>query len=407
MASKRSEAKETGGCPVSHNDYRLERSVFENYHLLNAEREAARFHWNDSTDHGFWMLTRYDDVVEALQSHEVFRNDQINAFFDDLSIQLMPQNLNQPQHSKLRRILNPYFSPKAVQRLDDLSRARARALVSEIRPRGSTNLVNDFAILYPTELFLALFGLPPEDGSMLLPWVEAVFGGFFGAGEGTAEEAAEAAESLDAYFSRAIDERRAAPRDPSTDLITRLLEARLDGEPIPDKDILTICTSNLLAGLDTTRSALGYIFHHLATHPEDRERLIADPTLYPRFIEESVRLYSLIMEDGRQAVENVDFHGLPIKKGDILWVGIASANRDPRKFPDPDEFDMDRPNISHHVGFGAGPHRCIGMHLARRELVIALEEWHAQIPAYRIADLTDLRERGGQLRLLDLPLEWD
>jgi len=405
--TRRSENKKTAGCPVSHNDYRLERSAFENYHLLNAEREAAPFHWNDSTDHGFWMITRYDDVVEALQMHDVFRNDQINAFFDDLAIQLMPQNLNQPQHSQLRRILNPYFSPKAVQRLDELSRARARALVAEVRPKGGTNLVNEFAILYPTELFLALFGLPPEDGSMLLPWVESVFGGFFGAGEGTAEEAERAAANLDGYFTRAIEERRAAPGDPSTDLITRLLEARLEGEPIPDKDILTICTSNLLAGLDTTRSALGYIFQHLATHPEDRGRLVSDPTLYPRFIEESVRLYSLIMEDGRQAVKDTEFHGVPIKKGDILWLGIASANRDPRKFPNPDEFDMERQNLSHHVGFGAGPHRCIGMHLARRELVIALEEWHAQIPDYRIAEGVELRERGGQLRLLNLPLEWD
>ena len=404
--ARRSELKARGGCPVSHNDYRLERDVFENYELLNEEREASRFHWNDTTDHGFWMITRYEDVVEALQNHEVFTNDQVNAFFDDMAIQLMPQNLNQPKHAKLRRILNPYFSPKTVQRLDDLSRERARALVSDLRDAGRTNLVTGFAILYPTELFLALFGLPTEDGEMLLPWVEAVFGGFFGAGDATAEEAEAAAANLDAYFMRAIEQRRETPGDPSTDLITRLLEARLDDEPIPDRDILTICTSNLLAGLDTTRSALGYIFHHLATHPEDRQQLLDDPSLYPRFVEESIRLYSLIMEDGRQAVADIDFHGLPIKKGDIVWLGIASANRDPRKFPRPDEFDMNRENLNHHLGFGAGPHRCIGMHLARRELVIALEEWHAQIPHYAIAEGTELRERGGQLRLLDLPLEW-
>jgi cytochrome P450 len=405
--ARRSEAKEIGGCPVSHTDYRIERPAFENYRLLNDERERARFHWNDSTDHGFWMLTRYDDVVEALQMHDVFTNDQINAFFDDLSIALMPQNLNQPQHSKLRRILNPYFSPAAVKRLDDLSRERARTLVAELAPRKQTDLVEDFAILYPTELFLALFGLPTEDGAMLLPWVEAVFGGFFGAGEASAEEAAQAAKSLDAYFTAAIELRRREPLDPATDLITRLLEARLDGEPIPDRDILTICTSNLLAGLDTTRSALGYIFHHLATNPADRERLLADSSLWPRFIEESIRLYSLIIEDGRQAVVDVDHHGLPIKKGDMVWLGIASANRDPQKFPDPDTFDMDRDNLNHHLGFGAGPHRCIGMHLARRELVIALEEWHARIPEYHIAEGAVLRERGGQLRLQSLPLVWD
>ena len=404
---RRSETKDTGGCPVSHNDYRIERPAFENYALLNEEREDARFHWNDTTDHGFWMLQRYDDVVEALQMNEVFTNDQINAFFDDMSIVLMPQNLNQPQHTKLRRVLNPYFSPAAVQRIDELSRERARALVAELAPSKSTNLVTGFAILYPTELFLALFGLPIEDGELLLPWVEAVFGGFFAAGDASPEEAEQAANNLNDYFTRAIETRRATPLDPKTDLISRLLEATIDDQPIPDADILMICTSNLLAGLDTTRSALGYIFHHLATNPEDRLRLLDDPSLWPRFIEESIRLYSLIIEDGRQAVADIDFHGLPIKKGDMLWMGIASANRDPRKFPDPNTFDMDRDNLNHHVGFGAGPHRCIGMHLARRELVIALEEWHASIPDYRLAADAVLRERGGQLRLQDLPLEWD
>jgi len=405
--NRRSETKNTGGCPVSHNDYRIERPAFENYALLNEERERARFHWNDTTDHGFWMLTRYDDVVEALQMPGVFTNDQINAFFDDMSIALMPQNLNQPQHTKLRKVLNPYFSPAAVQRIDDLSRARARALIAELESAKSTDLVTGFAILYPTELFLALFGLPTQDGEMLLPWVEAVFGGFFAAGDASPEEAEQAANNLNDYFTRAIEERRARPLDPATDLITRLLEATIDGQPIPDQDILTICTSNLLAGLDTTRSALGYIFHHLATNPGDRKRLIDDPSLWPRFIEESIRLYSLIIEDGRQAVEDIDFHGLPIKKGDMLWMGIASANRDPRKFPDPDAFDMDRDNLNHHVGFGAGPHRCIGMHLARRELVIALEEWHARIPDYTLAEGVAMRERGGQLRLQNLPLQWD
>lgn len=405
--TRRSQDRDTGRCPVSHTDYRIERPAFGNYTLLNAEREAARFHWNDSTDHGFWMLTRYDDVVEALQMPEVFTNDQINAFFDDLSIELMPQSLNQPRHTKLRKVLNPYFSPAAVKRLDDLSRARARALIAELEPGKATDLVSDFAILYPTEVFLALFGLPIEDGEMLLPWVEAVFGGFFAAGDATADEAAQAATSLDDYFTRAIDQRQATPLDPSTDLISRLLEATIDGEPIPDKDILTICTSNLLAGLDTTRSALGYIFHHLATHPADRDRVLEDGSLWPRFIEECIRLYSLIIEDGRQAVVDIEHHGLPIKKRDMVWLGIASANRDPRKFPDPDSFDMDRDNLNHHVGFGAGPHRCIGMHLARRELVIALEEWHALIPSYRLSAGLELRERGGQLRLQNLPLEWD
>lgn len=124
-------------------------------------------------------------------------------------------------------------------------------------------------------------------------------------------------------------------------------------------------------------------------------------------MEESIRLYPLVLQVGRQATDDLDLHGLDVKKGDMVWVGIASANRDPRKFPDPDEFDMHRDNVNNHIAFGAGQHRCLGMHLARRELVIALEEWHKQIPDYRIPAGVELRERGGQLRLESLPLEWD
>jgi cytochrome P450 len=165
--------------------------------------------------------------------------------------------------------------------------------------------------------------------------------------------------------------------------------------------------STLAAGLDTTRSALGYIFYHLATHPETRQELLDDPSLWPRFIEEAIRLYPLVLQVGRQAIEDMDFHGLDVKKGDMLWMGIASACRDPRKFPNPDELDMHRANVNNHLAFGAGQHRCLGMHLARRELVIALEEWHKQIPHYRIQEGVELRERGGQLRLESLPLVWD
>ncbi len=162
----------------------------------------------------------------------------------------------------------------------------------------------------------------------------------------------------------------------------------------------------IAAGLDTTRSVLGFAFHHLATHPEDRRQLVEEPELWPRAVEEMIRLYSLVFQDGREVTRDLDFHGVKMKKGDLIWIGLAAANRDPRKFENPDEFDMFRADLNHHVGFGAGIHRCLGMHLARAELVIALEEWHARIPDYRIAEGADLRERGGQLRLQSLPLEW-
>lgn len=405
--SRPADQKAVGRCPVTHTDYRLERPMLENYALLNEEREASRFSWNDSVDHGFWMITRYDDVIEAIRMFEEFSNAQVNAFVNDMAVPLLPNSLDPPEHTKMRRMLNPFFSPAAVKRLEPLARERARAMVTELKGRGADDLTQGFALLYPTELFLALLGLPVEDGPEFLWRVEAVFGGFFKAGDASPEEAEAAAAWITAYFEEKVEERLADPGDPEIDLLTRILTTEIDGKILDRDQILNLMMTLMLAGLDTTRSALGYMFKHLAEDTELRHRLTAEPELWPKFIEEAVRLYSLIIEDGRIATQDVDFHGLDIKKGDMLWLGIASANRDPRKFENPDEFDMDRPHLSHHVGFGSGQHRCIGMHLARAELVIALEEWHAQIPDYRVAEGVELRERGGQLKLMALPLEWD
>jgi cytochrome P450 len=405
--AKRSELKDVKGCPVSHNEYRVNRPAFETYSLLNTDRDAHRFMWNDSTDHGFWMLAKFDDVVEGLRMHDELTNDQPTAFFDDLGVEFMPQGINPPRHSDVRRLLNPYFSPAAVQRLEGLARERARKMIAELKPDGGVDMASGFAILYPTELFLEVFGLPIEDGEKLLPWIEAIFGGFLAAGDASADDAEKANAELGEYLRVAIEDRRKNPGDPTTDLITRLLEGKVLGEPLPDKDVLTICMSTLAAGLDTTRSSLGYIFYHLASHPDVRAKVVADPSLWPKFIEECIRLYPLVIQVGRQAADDLDFHGLKIDKGDMVWLGIASANRDPDKFENPDDFDMDRDNVNHHLAFGAGPHRCLGMHLARRELVIALEEWHKQIPDYRMVPDAELVERGSQLRLESLPLLWD
>jgi cytochrome P450 len=186
-----------------------------------------------------------------------------------------------------------------------------------------------------------------------------------------------------------------------------MLVSDLDGTPISREDIITICLTLMTAGLDTTRSALGYIFHHLSRDPDLRHRLTADPSLWPIAVEELIRLYPLVFQEGRLVKQDIVFHGLPMKKGDILWLGLASANHDPKKFADPRAFDIERDHINHHLAFGAGPHRCLGMHLARHELVIALTEWHKRIPDYEIATEEQLYERGAQLSINKLPLRWE
>jgi cytochrome P450 len=398
------EIMSASGCPVSHTDYTIRRPLFETYELLNAERERGPFLWNDSRPRPFWMITDYEHVLEALQMPDVFSNEVINALAPEHTFDLLPQYLNPPEHTVMRRVLNRWFAPAAVRRLELLVLRRCDELIEELRPEGGCDLVSDFAIRFPTDLFLATLNLPISDGDVFLEHVENVFKSFAGRG---LEQAAVSTEWIRGYFDRAIAEREREPQDTESDFISRLLVCTPGGEPIPRKDIITICYTVMLAGLDTTRSALGYIFHHLARDPGLRHRLTAQPELWPKAVEEFLRLYPLVYTDGRLVTRDIDFHGMPMRKGNIVWLGLGSANHDPQKFAAPRIFDLGREQLSHHLSFGAGPHRCLGMHLARHELVIAVTEWHKRIPDYELATTEQLYERGQQLSIDRLPLRWD
>ena len=164
----------------------------------------------------------------------------------------------------------------------------------------------------------------------------------------------------------------------------------------------------VLAGLDTTRGQLGYLFRHLADHPDDRHRLIAEPELIPSAVEESLRLYTIIFGDGRKVAQDTDFHGCPLRKGDMVYGLVSGANRDPRVYDRPDEFVVDR-KANNHLGFAGGPHRCLGAHLARMVMQVAVEEWLKVIPDFEVASEAPLMERGGgaMMTLLSLPLAWE
>lgn len=391
-----------GGCPVTHADYRVDRPIFEQHAMLDAEREQAPILWNESGRHPFWMVTRFDQVAEALRMPEVFSNDVINALQPWMKVRFLPQNLGGEEHRDMRRVLNRWFSPAAVRRMEPLVLSHCRLLIDDLAPRGECDFVADFGIRLPTDMFLASLGLPIEDGPMFVAWVEEIFSSFSGG-----PAAITAAEQIKQYFADALDERLRAPGEIESDFLTRLAFSEVEGERFGREDILTICMTLMTAGLDTTRSALGYIVHHLETHDDDRRALVEDPSRIPSAVEEFIRLYTLVLQDGRLVTEDIDFHGCPMRKGDVVWLGLAQANRDPRMFPEPTQYDPTRAGLNKHLGFGAGPHRCLGMHLARHEIAIALEEWHRRIPDYRLASDQPLIERGSQLTLTTLPIRWD
>jgi len=209
---------------------------------------------------------------------------------------------------------------------------------------------------------------------------------------------------IKAYFAEALADRRRAPRDPSIDFVTHLMGAHIDDRPLEDEEFLDICMTLTFGALDTTKSVIGWCFWHLATHPDDRRWVVDDPSIIPSAVEEMLRAYPIVSM-ARKLTQDIDFHGCPMKKDDMVLLSIQSATRDGDVFENPDEVHLDRaPN--RHIAFGASEHRCLGSHLARAELQTALEEWHRQIPEYEIASGEEVLARGGQISLLRLPLTW-
>ena len=394
---------EKDGWPVIHYDFGATRSLHGFHQELDELRERSPFYWSTYGPVGFWMIMRYEHVREAYQRHEVFSSDSIDPLDPDPAYRFIPTLVNPPDHVKYRQVLNTWFSPAAVARIAPRAREVCVADIERIVDRGSCDFIADFALLYPTEVFLTILGLPVEDAQIFVPLVDRFFVYFYAEDKSPIPDIAAA---IQGYFAEVLADRRKHPRDPGTDFVTYLLGASVFDRPLSEQEILDICFVLVLAGLDTTRGQSGYLFHHLATHDQDRRRIIAEPALVQSAVEETLRLYTIIIGDGRKIAQDVDFHGVPLQRGEMAWLSVAGANRDPRVFEDPTTFKVDRYG-NKHLGFAGGPHRCLGAHLARQEMNIAVEEWHKRIPDYRVGSDRPVEERGGMLTLFSLPLEWD
>ena len=396
--------RDLGGCPVKQFIVSEDQPAGLYWEQSSALREETPAFFNDHAQ-GYWVVTRYEQVKDLYQNVDLFSSESFTAWEPNPPYRFVPTQIDPPEHIKYRQLLNPKFSPGAVNRAGPRARAIAGRLVGELAGRGECDFAATFAIRYPTEVFLDVIGLPTQDADLLVPWVEDFFAGLNGAPDRVPGMVA-ALDGIRGYFVEILATRRAEPGDPEVDLVTHLLQSTVDGEPLTDTVLLDMCTVLVLAGLDTTRAQLGYLFQYLAEHDDDRQRIIDDPSLIPGCVEESLRLQTITIADARKATKDADFHGCPVKKGDMVMGLVAAANRDPRRYERPDEFIIDRKGATH-FGFAAGPHRCLGAHLARREMQIAVEEWHKAIPHYRVATDEQLIERGGQLTLLSLPLAWD
>lgn len=382
--------------------------AMDHFAEIDRLRERHRYFWN-TEGQGYWVLTRFEDIREAFQDPSTFCNRSIVATDPDPEYRFLPSFVDPPEHMNYRRLMNRWFAPAAVATMMPTIVTAARETVEEIVDEGSCEFTTSFADRYPVRVFLASMGLSTtDDADFFVSCVRRLSHHFHdtdstGGGE---SKVMAAWNDIANYWTDVIADRRANPLDPEVDFVTLLTQSSLGGErPVPDDEIRDICVTLTIGSLDTLKSQLGWCFYHLASNADDRRRIVADTSLTPGAVEEFLRAYPIVSM-ARKLTRDVDFHGCPMQKDQMVLLSIQSATRDPRVFPNPADVVIDR-SPNRHIAFGASEHRCLGSHLARAELQTAIDEWHRLIPEYRLGTEAPLLAHGGQVSLLELPLVWD
>lgn len=347
---------------------------------------------------GCWITTEAKAIRSILIDHRNFVSKDSTGVGKLLGegLVLAPLESDAPDHQTLRGILQPWFQPAAVkarqERIDKLS----RDLIEGFADRGSCEFVSEFAVRLPTQIFVELMGLPVEDLPQLLEWEDIAMG------RKGADLLAETWLKIRGYMAAAIADRRRAPRD---DLLSEIVLSTDARGVDPEGEALGMALILFAAGLDTVVTALGWHFMHLAEHQDEQARLRREPDLIPAAIEELLRLYSFTALT-RTAVRDVEIGGVLIKAGERVVCPTALGSRDPTDYADPRASDFDR-GARRHLAFGFGQHICIGMHLARLELIGAMRAWLAAIPQFRTPEGYRPPWHGGiSFGLDELRLEW-
>jgi cytochrome P450 len=304
-----------------------------------------------------------------------------------------------PDHTPERRLLLPFFAPKAVERFREPTRQLCRQLVRGFVEQGEVDVAEQYAKQIPPRVIAEILGIDPARGNDFAEWVQGVL-------ELGLQDAAVRDKYrviIEQFFLDEIERRRVEPGD---DLISYLLGAELDGAPVPMHVVRGNVSLMLIAGIDTTWSSIGAALWHLARFPDDRRRLVEEPALVPTAVEELLRAYSPVTM-ARIARTDTTIGDRQVGAGERVLLSFPAANRDPAVFERPDEVIIDR-ELNRHVAFGAGIHRCVGSNLARMEMQVAIEEFLAMIPEFELADPDAVTWAGGQVRgPRNLPIRFD
>ncbi|TIL90309.1 MAG: cytochrome P450 [Mesorhizobium sp.] len=353
--------------------------------------------WNTRTGLGTWVITRAADQRRVLQETEAFSSHRsifASALGEDWP--MIPLELDPPSHGVFRSLLNPLLSPKRVTELEPTIRERAATLIDRIASSGtSCDVMKDFAFPFAVNIFLRFLGLPDHRLDTFVGWAKDLL-------HGDDVRRPAAARTIVSFIDELAAMRRKKPVD---DFMSFIVQAQVEGRGLTDEEVRGIGVLIFVAGLDTVAAAIGFDLAYLARNLKDQELLRNEPDRIVLAAEELLRAYPSVQMI-RVARKDVDFEGAPIRKGDYVSCATMIANRDPTEFQSPNTVDLTRED-NRHAAFGYGPHRCLGSHLARREIVIGLEEWLARIPPFRIKEGTAPITHGGHVfGIENLVLDW-
>ncbi len=328
---------------------------------------------------GCYMPTTYEAVRQIAHDTEHFSSRRIIVRDERPEVAknaAPPITSDPPEHKPAKQLLLPPFTPDAMKKLEPRVRAICNELIDEFIADGNVDAAARYTKHIPVRAIAHMLGIPETDSDLFIKWIHMIL-------ELSIKDERmlkQAAEEMTNYFAVHVEARK---KNPGDDLISYLLNARdKNGQPLEDSHVYGSLRLLLIAGIDTTWSAIGASLWHLAQTPSDRQRLIAEPALMPTAIEELLRAFSPVTM-AREVTKETTIEGCPVKPGNMVLLSFPAANRDPAMFPDADKVVIDR-RENRHSAFGLGIHRCVGSNLARMEMTVAIEEWLKRIPDFRL-----------------------
>lgn len=343
-----------------------------------------------------WVVRRTEDLRAIYFDTEHFSNKGYAPFPKAInaSWSILPTEFDPPQHQLYRSMVNPVFTPRAMEKLEGKIHGYAREYIASFRDKGACEFMADFAFEFPIKVFTELMGLPQDRTKQFLEWEMNMLHNH------DMSKIAAATQSVVDYLYEEIEDRR---RNPADDLITYGVNAKIEGRSLTEDELIGFCFNLFIGGLDTVSTHIGLQFQHLAEHPADQQQLRANPDLIPDAVEELMRAYPAV-STFRNCVKECEIKGVKFMPGDMVLMSTTLAGLDPQEFENPHEVRFDRK--PRHVSFAYGPHICVGMHLARREMRIAMKEFLAGVPQFKLPDGYKVQSHLGMIQPVELPLQW-